>query len=102
MSTTKELLARAIAKACNLDPDAISPKMAKNGHIIPEWMFFLPAATAVLTALLEPSDIMVDCASVAFEGEQLAGPLSNGRLPSENIFRAAIQAALDEVETGEG
>jgi hypothetical protein len=48
-----ERVARAIAKACGLDPDGASPKAAKAGHSIPEWMFFTPAARAAMAATLE-------------------------------------------------
>lgn len=46
-----ELVARAICKGCNLDPDGISEKAAKSGHSIPEWMFFVPAAKNAIEAL---------------------------------------------------
>jgi hypothetical protein len=49
-----ERVARAIAKGCNLDPDAISPKAAEAGHTIPEWMFFTQAAHLAIAALRQP------------------------------------------------
>jgi hypothetical protein len=46
-----EKVARAIAVEYNLDPDATSPRAARDGHLIPEWMFFLPAARAAEASL---------------------------------------------------
>lgn len=89
MTTMHEKLARAVELA-----------IMRHGVAECDLEGTLDDATNILTTMLEPSDVMVDCASVAFEGEQMQGPLCNGRLPSENIFRAAIQAALDEVEEG--
>lgn len=70
-----ERVARAICKGCGLHPDAISPKAAKSGHSIPEWMFFMPAARAAIAALF---DWMAE--------------------PSEAVFAAAYEAASDACE----
>lgn len=43
-------VSRAIAKGCNLDPDADSPKAKEAGHLIPEWMFFGVAASNAIRA----------------------------------------------------
>jgi len=80
-----EKMARAIAIKCNLDPDAISPKTKEAGHEIPEWHFFTAAATGVLTALLEPTEGMVDAGFA----------VNDGAYETVTTFTAMIQAALD-------
>ncbi len=50
-------IASLIAKGCNLDPDAISPKAAENGHEIPEWMFFTEAAKFVIDGIYKENKI---------------------------------------------
>lgn len=47
-----ERVARAIARGCNLNPDAISPKAAKHGHQIPEWFFFIAAAKEAIEEII--------------------------------------------------
>ena len=49
-----ESVARAIARGCNLDPNAISPRASQNGHSIPEWMFFTDAAVRAIQEMARP------------------------------------------------
>lgn len=61
-----EAVARAIAKGCNLDPDALSPKAVEAGHSIPEWRFFEPAAQLAIHALRAQPPARDDAQPVAW------------------------------------
>lgn len=105
--TMKERIARAIAKGCNLDPDAISPRAAERGNTIPEWMFFGPATQLVLQELLTPTEGMVRRTVVGVDnptpeqwaiGERVCNSLSGPNMQGETACAEVVrdyQAAIE-------
>ncbi|MES3042652.1 hypothetical protein [Sphingomonas faeni] len=82
MTTMIEKMARAICIAAGAKPDDSKSGMDPWSKV---WTSYIPHARAALTAMLEPSEAMVDV------GNQC---LNDGS--SSSVFDAMIQAALDE------
>lgn len=66
-------MARLIAKGCNLDPDAVSPRSRKKGHSIPEWMFFTAAAELILAEAAGGADALAEIRRERDEADRAAG-----------------------------
>jgi hypothetical protein len=90
-----EKAARAMCVADGFDPDGLIA-YAKSGHAVSrrEWGIYLARARAALTALLEPSEAM----AAAGADNLFAAANDDWSDDARVIWRAMIQAALDEKE----